>query len=185
MAKQLYRSLNVDTNQFQDDGSGNLQAKTNAANALAALDGSGKLPTSLLPGLAISNVSVVADLTARDALTVEEGDIAKVTDSGDGTARDYIYDGSAWQEIVTTPGPEKRTKIEVFTLDAADITNQSVTLSETPEGDVVAVSLRGIGDQFQTDDYAVTGTSLDWIGLGMDGLVQAGDKLRATYEYTA
>ena len=183
MAKQIFRGLNVDGNHFQDDGSGNLQAKTNAANALAELDGSGKLPTSVLPGLAISDVHVVADITARDALTVQEGDVAKVTDSGDGTARTYIYDGSAWVEFVTQDLGAS-TKVETITLDATAITNKQVTLSETPStAGEVAVTVKGIGDQFYTDDYTVSGTTLSWSGLGMDGLVAENDKLRATYEY--
>ena len=184
MAKQLFRGLNVDTNQFQDDGSGNLQAKTNAANALAELDGNGKLPTSLLPGLAISEVHVVADITARDALTVEKGDVAKVTDSGDGTAKTYIYDGSAWIEFVAAD-TGNNTKVETLTLDGDDITNKTVTLSETPlVAGEVAISVKGIGDQFYSDDFTVSGTTVSWSGLGMDSLsLEAGDKVRAVYEY--
>lgn len=183
MSKQLFRGLNVDTNHFQDDGSGNLQAKTNAANGLAELDGSGKLPSSVLPGLAISDVNVVADITARDALTVQEGDIAKVTDSGDGTAKTYIYDGSSWIEFVTSDTGNS-TKVETITLDSTAITNKEVTLSETPlTAGEVAVTVKGVGDQFYTDDYTVSGATLSWTGLGMDGLVAENDKLRITFEY--
>jgi hypothetical protein len=42
---------------------------------------------------------VVADIPARDALTVEEGDVAKVNNSGNGLPKTYIYDGSTWIEI--------------------------------------------------------------------------------------
>ena len=69
------------------------------AGGLATLDGSGKIPSSQVPSIAITDVYVVADIAARDALTVEEGDVAKVTDAGAGLPKTYIYDGSIWIEI--------------------------------------------------------------------------------------
>ena len=66
------------------------------ANGLASLDATGKVPTAQLPAIAITDVYVVADITARDALTVQTGDVAKVTDAGSGQPETYIYDGSAW-----------------------------------------------------------------------------------------
>ncbi len=66
----------------------------------------GKLAEGIMPALAISSTSVVADIAARDALTPEEGDVAVVTDigvdsDGDGIndSRTYIYDGSSWIEL--------------------------------------------------------------------------------------
>jgi hypothetical protein len=93
--------------QFYGTGSGTAPFKvdsadvlgTNAANGLAKLNGSGILPTSLLPALAITDVYAVADIPARDALVVQEGDVAIVASDG----KTYIYDGSAWLEI-TAPG---------------------------------------------------------------------------------
>lgn len=69
------------------------------AGGLATLDGSGKIPTSQVPSIAITDVYVVADIAARDALTVEEGDVAKVSDAGAGLPKTYIYDGASWIEI--------------------------------------------------------------------------------------
>lgn len=68
------------------------------ADGLATLDTGGKIPTSQLPNLAISTVSVVADIPARDALTVQSGDVAKVISDG----KTYIWDGSLWIEISAT-----------------------------------------------------------------------------------
>lgn len=61
----------------------------------------GKVPTSELPAIAFTEVYVVADLTARDALTVQEGDVAIVQDIGGGESASYIYDGTAWQQLLT------------------------------------------------------------------------------------
>lgn len=60
-----------------------------------------------------------------------------------------------------------------------------MTLSETPlVAGEVSVSVKGIGDQFHSDDYTVSGTTVSWSGLGMDSLsLEAGDKIRAVYEY--
>lgn len=81
------------------DSSGNLVLiSANASDGYALLDNTGKLPTSLLPAIAISNVNVVANNTERDALSVETGDFARVTSTG----KTFIYDGTAWIEIITT-----------------------------------------------------------------------------------
>ncbi len=69
------------------------------ANGVATLGADAKIPTSQLPSIAITDVFVVADITARDALTVQSGDIAVVTDVGTGQPNSYIYDGSTWLEI--------------------------------------------------------------------------------------
>ena len=71
-----------------------------AVNGIATLDGTGKVPTSQLPALALTDVTVVADIAARDALTPDTGDVAKVNDSdGLGHPQTYIYDGSVWVSI--------------------------------------------------------------------------------------
>lgn len=76
-----------------------LQTSQLGANSgVASLDSSGKIPTAQLPALAITSVSVVTDNTARDALTVQEGDVAVVTSTG----KTFIYDGAAWVEITAS-----------------------------------------------------------------------------------
>jgi hypothetical protein len=79
-----------------------------AANGVATLDAGSKIPSSQLPAIAITDVFTVADIAARDALTVgtgdgqiQEGDVVIVTDaSADANitagAASYIYDGAAY-----------------------------------------------------------------------------------------
>ena len=86
----------VITKGFFDDG---VTDKLGAANGIATLDAQGKLSSGQIPAIAITDVYVVANIAARDALTVEEGDVAKVTDAGAGLPKTYIYDGSSWIEI--------------------------------------------------------------------------------------
>jgi len=75
-----------------------------AVAGFAPLDADSKIPSSYLPAIAITETDVVADITARDALTPQEGDVAIVTDAsadpnvGSGAAS-YICDGAAWQQL--------------------------------------------------------------------------------------
>lgn len=75
----------------------------NTANGVCPLDSSGLVPAANLPSIAFTDVNVVADITARDALTgMSEGDVAVVNDASgdpaiDDGAASYIWDGSAWQ----------------------------------------------------------------------------------------
>ena len=59
------------------------------ADGYAPLGADGKLPNEFLPDLAITQTFVVADIEERDALEVEEGDVAIVT----GTGQAFIFSG--------------------------------------------------------------------------------------------
>lgn len=66
-----------------------------AANGVASLDAGGKVPSAQLPAIAFTNVTVVASIAERDALTGQaEGDVAIV--NGD---RSYIWTGTVWEEL--------------------------------------------------------------------------------------
>ena len=74
-----------------------------AAGGVASLDGSGKVPTSQLPALALTDVFVVASQAAQIALTAEEGDVAVRTDLN----KSFIHNGGTagtiadWSELLT------------------------------------------------------------------------------------
>lgn len=79
-----------------------------SANGVATLDADGKIPSNQLPAIAITEVITVADIAARDALTIgsgdgeiQEGDVVIVTDaSADADitsgAASYIYNGASY-----------------------------------------------------------------------------------------
>ena len=73
-------------------------AEKGAANGVATLDATGKIPVGQIPASAIPELFVVADATARLALTVQQGDEAIQLDDGS----QWIYDGSAW---IARPNP--------------------------------------------------------------------------------
>ena len=74
-------------------------------NEIFADSSNSKIKTSLLPALAISNTKVVADIAARNTLTTGSGDDAEVQEGDivivNGTKQTFIWDGSAYQEILT------------------------------------------------------------------------------------
>ncbi|MDX9731853.1 MAG: hypothetical protein RBT63_08795, partial [Bdellovibrionales bacterium] len=74
-----------------------LASQKEQPGGLASLDGNGKVPVEQIPAIAVTSVHVVADIPARDLLEVEEGDVCKVLDDGNGNQATYIFDGSTWQ----------------------------------------------------------------------------------------
>lgn len=77
-----------------------------AANGVATLDANGLIPSNQLPAISITDVMVVADIAARDALVVGTGDnevqigdvvIVLSDDNYEGNRKSYIWDGSAYQ----------------------------------------------------------------------------------------
>jgi hypothetical protein len=58
-----------------------LSAEKGASSGVATLDGGGKVPSAQLPAVALVKPVVVADLTARLALTAQAGDVAVQTDT--------------------------------------------------------------------------------------------------------
>ena len=81
----------------------------------------------------ITDVFVVADIAARDALTgIDEGDVAVVQDDGTGRRHSYIYDGSAWIDIKT--GDQVFTvngQTDDVVLDTDDVLEGSTNLYHT------------------------------------------------------
>jgi len=60
-----------------------------AAGGVASLDGSGKVPSSQLPAIAITSISTVASQAAQLALTAQEGDVAVRSDEN----KSYVHNG--------------------------------------------------------------------------------------------
>jgi hypothetical protein len=73
-------ALSIASSQISDKAS---------ANGVASLDGSGKVPSSQLPAIALSEVFVVSSESAQLALTAQEGDTVVRTDQ----SKTYIHNG--------------------------------------------------------------------------------------------
>lgn len=102
LSGEVFQALDTGR-QFYADGSAVAPVKvhsadvigTNAPNGLVKLDAGGKIPSALLPDDATVQVYTVATIADRDALSVQSGDKAQVTDNGTW----YVYDGTAWLEF--------------------------------------------------------------------------------------
>jgi hypothetical protein len=77
---QHQAALSIASSQISDKAS---------ANGVASLDGSGKVPSSQLPAIALSEVFVVSSQSAQLALTAQEGDVVVRTDE----SKSYIHNG--------------------------------------------------------------------------------------------
>ncbi len=131
--------LATDTHQlFRGTGTGVEAVQIDVAKVLGLLDGGGKINSGLLPALALTEVNVVADITARDALTVQEGDVAVVTDAGadpqvaSGQTASYIYDGAAWVRLQAVGAVSSvNGSVGDVVLDSDDISEGAVNLYYT------------------------------------------------------
>ena len=86
----------------------------------------------------------------------------------------------AWQAVGTSYTP----KVEFRTISAGEATAKSLTLTNTPSfpSEVILHTVGG-SIQFYGDDYTVSGTTLTWNGLGLDGVLASGDKIVIQYNY--
>lgn len=80
-----------------------ITAQKGVANGIATLDTAGKIPTTQIPST-FKEASVVADITARNALTAFNGLHALVLNATADTSvasggAEYVYDGSSWRKI--------------------------------------------------------------------------------------
>lgn len=99
--------------------------------------------------------------------------------------RAYTYDGdtSSWVELGGITQQETDV-VEEFTLTSTDITNKKVTLTYTPVNpNYVRLDVIGGGAQDNGVDFTVNASTkeLSWSGLGLDGILEANDVLRITY----
>lgn len=105
-------------------------SKKNAVNGYAGLGADGKLPSSLLPALAITDTFVVASQAEMLAVAAQTGDIAVRTD----LSKSYILKGTSpstladWQEIL---GPVGSSNVSSVNSLVGDV---SLTTSNIPEG---------------------------------------------------
>ena len=129
----------------------------------------GKIPSSQLPAIAITDVFTVADITARDALTigagdgeVQEGDVVIVADASadpniTAGAASYIYNGSSYSllkagdEVLSING---QTGVVILTADDIDdsaTTNKFATAAQLAKVDFITVTQAVDLDTMESD----------------------------------
>jgi hypothetical protein len=134
--------------------------QVNVANGVAGLDGSGLIPPTLLPSIAITNVYVVADIAERDLLTPNEGDVAKVLDGFENTGDDnspktFIYEDTAgWIVLEEGVHPWKESGADIF-FDTGNVAIGTSTANNalTIDGDFNIDGKILISDTVTTDPF--------------------------------
>ena len=89
-------------------------------------------------------------------------------------------------EATGQPGPQGDAgslEKDRFTLTTQQIdTDKQVSLTSTPtDNEAVIVMIAGGAPVVQDDDYTVSGTTLSWDGLDLDGILEAGDVMEVHY----
>lgn len=170
-------NLTIASSQISDKGS---------ANGLATLDGSGLIPTAQLPGLALTDVSTVADETAQLALTAQEGDIAIRTDQN----KTYAHNGGVagtmadWSELLTPTDSVTSVfgRTGVVTATAGDYTASEVT--NVPAGNIAATTVQAAINELDSEkastshvhavndlsDVTITTLGVDELLFSQDGV---------------
>lgn len=129
-------------------------------------------------------------------IAVEPADFAGAGLSDDGSDNLQVNVDSATTKINGSDQVESLKHIvEVLTLNGTDITNESVTLSQSPYNNQVSVSVDGVV-QLEGTDYSVSGTSLRFGDAADAGLTASdldptsgaaalvsGDKIQVSYMY--
>lgn len=89
----------------------------------------------------------------------------------------YVKQGAILTGILTP-------KTEYRTLTPGEATAKALTLNHTPStSSEVTLDVIGGGPQFYGDDFTVSGNSLSWNSLALDGVLSSGDRLRIGYFY--
>ena len=88
------------------------------------------------------------------------------------------------EALQTGGGSGTRSRVEEFLLSGTDISNKFVILTEpVSDPNNVSVNVTGGGKQSIVEDYVVVGQKVNWSGLGMDGVITAGEELIIEYEF--
>lgn len=97
-------------------------------------------------------------------------------------AAQNIYVFYQTEGTATPAGPTGTQEVEYRTITVGEAAAKSLTLSATPlsAGKVMLDVIGGSAQEYSVD-YIVSGTTLSWNGLGLDGVLASGDKLRIHY----
>lgn len=115
-----------------------------------------------------------------DLSTVTSDDLAVVVDISTLTTRKASMANlrSYFQSELPRP------KTQVFTVTLAMLETKSVSLTNPPILSYnVTILPHGGPAQFINEDFIIDGLTLSWDGYGLDGLLEAGDRVIVSYFY--
>ena len=152
-ANLIHTHIASDVTDFNSAADARITAQKGVNNGIAELDGSGKIPTSQVPAIAVSDTYVEASESAMLALTAQTGDICVRTDN----SKSYILKGtdpsilSHWQELLGAGGGSGVTSVNgdagpIVTLDTDDINEGSINLYHTNSRVDARISIKLLND---------------------------------------
>ena len=150
-------------------------------------------PSGLVDGVNATFTITYAPINDECLLVYIDGALSKSTDysyslgsivfntapsAGQEVYVSYITEGIPSNPSVTINGQFTEYRI----LTGAEITAKQITLTNTPaEPSKVLVEWIGVTSQIYGTDFVISGNVLSWNGLGLDGVLLAGDNLRIFY----
>lgn len=166
-------------------------ATQDVIDATSSLRGKVQLASSAAASVGSSSTAGTANATVANADHVHQGihAIQEFTEAVD-VYGDIILKGTGSTTVtrsgqtftINTTVPASSPTFEYRTISAGEESAKQLTLGATPAtANKTILDVRGAGAQFYTDDYTVSGAVLSWSGLGLDGVLTAGDKVRITY----
>lgn len=130
-----------------------LVAEKGANNGVATLDAGGKLTSTQVPAIAITNTFVVASQAAQTALTAETGDVAVRTDLNKSfiLASEPASSFANWQELLSPTDAVLSvfSRTGVVTAQAGDYSANQVT--NVPAGNLSATDVQSALNELQTE----------------------------------
>ena len=127
------------------------------------------------------STTVVADITARNALSATTGDLAYVIDKGNGEYAFYVYNGSTWKTLATEDSANTDANTLSATLTQAG-GSSSNALGTVSDGSRITLVTVEVTQAFNTADATITvGDSGDADRLMEDDMID----LQSVGTYTA
>lgn len=142
--------------------------------------------------LTVAGSDLTADVTFQDTNSIDMGDDISglkadlKLSAASATAGNFKATTTIEADGIKTEVPDRFLNTDKVTLVAGDITNKYIVLSEAP-ADKPQTQLTVIGgpEQEYSVDFEVTTDNADrrlsWNGLGLDGILIAGDRIIVNY----
>jgi hypothetical protein len=182
-------------------GSGYLALTT--GNSAGSAGATGDIPIKTGNCTATTGASGKLSLTTGNSTNGNSGNIEMLIGTAGGTQGSFKFlksgvasvSGQVWTASGTdgtgywaTPASGESRAKQTFVLNGTDITNQYVTLSNSPLSNSVHVQVKGAGAILEgaSYDYSLSGAQLNFLNdlaTGGASALVAGDVLQVTYEY--
>lgn len=130
----------------------------------------------------ISQLEDLTQVTSDDLAVVVDLSTLTTRKASMGNLRTFFVDDieERVDELESAPKPYTDTIV----LTPTNITTKRVTLTNAPLlAYNTTIQPRGGCTQFKGEDFIVDGADISWSGLGLDGLLEAGDIINVDYYY--